>query len=443
MDEGGLIVGQTGYNVRYDFYVSGTEIGVARDGQPIDVTFSTTEKDSKDSESALHKFLVSIGRPRVDAHMVCEAVENGQTVLGVMGRPDKEHQGAPDELELVYPGAVAPGLLVALAKKRSRTEILELQSSGVSRVWTVRAVIGSAIPLSGTPAWATEMAGNSNFVLNENPLSIYLHSGGLNAVYYDLRGTDSKSLTHIEVQVESSLPRIALTLARRPINALLDVLTRNTHLPLLIQRMELISPTTSEVLIHELLFPQGHQIAIGPLGGIQQAVPFAPYDAIYREALTSSSPFYRLLCAARIFEGTGSVRKWIKEESDRRGVRAKMPSIPKVDLGFVSGLGVPKELLRKVTNAQDLYERFTDMRNAIAHFLFKEGEQTGHVYLADGGHLELYSAAAASLLHYGHLMLEELRQFYVKHLPMLGSQILPMQSYREKFIVRASDYGLN
>jgi hypothetical protein len=92
-----------------------------------------------------------------------------------------------------------------------------------------------------------------------------------------------------------------------------------------------------------LLFPQGHQIAIGPLGGIQQAVLFAPYDAIYREALTSSSPFYRLLCAARIFEGISSIRKWIKEESDRRGVLAKMPSIPKVDPGFVRGLGVPAE----------------------------------------------------------------------------------------------------
>jgi hypothetical protein len=78
-------MGQAGYNVRYDFAVSGTEVKVTRDGQPVDVTFSTTEKDSKDSVSALHKFLVSIGRSRVDAHMACESVEKGQTVHGVMG----------------------------------------------------------------------------------------------------------------------------------------------------------------------------------------------------------------------------------------------------------------------------------------------------------------------------------------------------------------------
>jgi hypothetical protein len=435
-------VGQSDYSVRYDFCVSGSEISVYCDGQELGVTFSTTEIDTKDSESALHKFLVSIGRSRADAHMVCELVEKGQTVHGVMGKGDRESQDKPEELELIHPQAVTPGLLVALAQKGSRDEILELQASGVKRVWTVRAVIGSSIPLSGTPDWATTASGENNFKLNENPLSIYLHSGGHKAVYYDLIGLDSNSLTHIEVQVESSLPSNALLLARGPINALLDVLTRNSNLPLLIQRMELLSPTTREVLVHQLLLPQGHEIAIGPLGGIQQAVPFAPYDAIYREALTSSSPFYRLLCAARLFEGAGSIRRWIKEECQRRGVSTKMPSVPKVDQAFVKGLGVPAELLRNVTNAHDLYGKFTDMRNAIAHFLFKEGDQSGHVYLADGRNLEIYSAAAASLLHYGHLMLEELRLFYAKHLPMLGSQILPMPSYREKFIVRASDYGL-
>ncbi|MGA3332737.1 MAG: methylamine utilization protein MauJ [Terracidiphilus sp.] len=347
-----------------------------------------------------------------------------------------------DEFELAYPTQLAPGILVGVAKKSSRQEILQIQASGASRVWTVRAIIGTAVPLSGSAAWAAQLEGDSNFVLNEDPLSIYLHSGGHNAVYYDLRGSDSKMLTHIDVQVESELPSNAMLLARRPVNALLDVLTRNSKLPLLIQRLELLSPSNGKVLIYEFLFPQGHQIAMGPLGGIQQAVPFAPYDAIYREALTSSSPFYRLLCGARIFEGAGSVRKWIKEECDRRNVKARMPKIPDVDTDFVRGLGVPEVLLKNVSNAQQLYENFSDMRNAIAHFLFKQGDATGHVYLADGANLRAYSAAAAALLHYAHQMLEELRVFYVKHLPMLGSHILPMPSYRERFIVKARDYGL-
>jgi hypothetical protein len=76
---------QPGYNVRYDFAVSEAEVKVTRAGQPVNLTFSITEKDTKDSASALHKYLESIGRSRVDAHMVYEAVEKGQTVHGVMG----------------------------------------------------------------------------------------------------------------------------------------------------------------------------------------------------------------------------------------------------------------------------------------------------------------------------------------------------------------------
>ena len=357
-------------------------------------------------------------------------------------QPNNPASQDPDELELVYPARPAPGALVAIAYRSARRQILELQASGVNRVWTVRAVIGSAIPLSGTPAWAIEMSGDSNFVLNENPLSIYLHSGGHRAVYYDLRAPEGKMLTNIDVQVASELPSNALVLARGPINALLDVLTRDSKLPLLIQRLELLSPTTGDVLIYELLLPQGHQIEMGPLGGIQQAVPFATYDAIYREALISPSPFYRLLCAARMFEGTNTIRKWLKEERDKRKVTAQMPSIPKIDVDLVRGMGVPEELLENVTNAKQLYEKFTDLRNAIAHFLFKQGNDDGHVYLADGRNFTVYSSAASSLLHYAHLMLEELRLFYVKHLPMLGSHILPMLSYRERFIVKAKDYGL-
>jgi hypothetical protein len=347
-----------------------------------------------------------------------------------------------DDLELLYPLMPGPGSLVAVAHPSSRKEILELQASGVSRVWTVRAVIGTAVPLSGSPIWAIKKGGESNFLLNENPLSIYLHSGGHNAVYYDLRSVESKVFSNVDVQVESELPSNALLLARRPINALLDVLTRDSNLPVLIQRLELLSPATGKVLVYEMLFPQGHQVSMGPLGGIHQSVPFAPYDAIYREALTSSSPFYRLLCAARMFEGTGSIRKWLKGECDRRGITAQIPSIPKIDPALVRGMGVPDSLFQNASNAQQLYEKYTDMRNAIAHFLFKEGEETGHVYLADGQHLTVYSAAAASLLYYAHQMLEELRMFYVKHLPRLGSHILPMLSYRDKFIVKAKDYGL-
>ena len=71
---------------RYSFIVKGTEVKVSRDGQPLDLTFSTAEKDTATKESALHKFLESIGQSKVNAHMVCVEIEAGKSVQSVVGR---------------------------------------------------------------------------------------------------------------------------------------------------------------------------------------------------------------------------------------------------------------------------------------------------------------------------------------------------------------------
>jgi hypothetical protein len=73
------------HEVRYDFDVIGTEVKVTRNGKVTDLTFSTKDKDRVQASSPLHDFLETIGRSRVDAHMVCEAVERGQSIHAVMG----------------------------------------------------------------------------------------------------------------------------------------------------------------------------------------------------------------------------------------------------------------------------------------------------------------------------------------------------------------------
>jgi hypothetical protein len=71
--------------VRYDFIVNGTDVTVTRDELPTEHKFSTKDKDRVQVSSPLHDFLESIGFSRVDARMVCEAVEKGQSIHGVMG----------------------------------------------------------------------------------------------------------------------------------------------------------------------------------------------------------------------------------------------------------------------------------------------------------------------------------------------------------------------
>lgn len=165
------------------------------------------------------------------------------------------------------------------------------------------------------------------------------------------------------------------------------------------------------MLISEFLIPERNGVALGPLGGIMQAVPFAPYDALYREALTTASPFYRLLCAWKMYEGTNRIRRWIREECERRGINDQMPADPEVDPQELIRLGLDATFVQGIRHARDLFEKMREQRDAIAHFLIERDEGEFHVYVADGRQLHLYAVGAAALLRYAHRVLEELRQF--------------------------------
>jgi len=69
--------------VRYDLQVNGTDVSVSREGTAIAQTFSTADKDRPQAHSNLHEFLEDIGLSRVDAHMICKAIEEGKSVAGV------------------------------------------------------------------------------------------------------------------------------------------------------------------------------------------------------------------------------------------------------------------------------------------------------------------------------------------------------------------------
>jgi len=334
-----------------------------------------------------------------------------------------------------------PGMLAAITHPDKLAEIAELEKSGQKTVWKVRGIVSDSVPLSGEILEALSRPVHNLLFLNEDPLTIYLHAGGRKAVYYDFVGDGNHNLQHIEVWVESRLPSVAMLLARKPLNAILDVITRNFNLPLTLQRLELLSPKDGHVLISQVLLPMNTKVVAGPLGGIVQAVPFAPYDAIYREALTSSSPFYRLLCAARMYEGTNTVRKWMKERCVERGIQDKLPSDPPVTQEELKEFGFSTEIIQGVKTTQDLFHRLKDMRDAIAHFLIEREGADVHVYLAEGAELERYATAAVALLHYAHNALESLRRFYTAKLESHRGMVLPLIQNRHEFIVRASELG--
>jgi len=346
---------------------------------------------------------------------------------------------------LISPAEPTPGAIGAFAKFEKLAQIRQLEQEQLVRVWEVRAYISDHVPLAGGADAALARPGYHLLHINqnENPLWIYLHSGGRNAVYYGLFGDQAGKLSYITVNVESRLPSNALLLARGPINALLDVFTRDSNMPLTVQRMDLMSPTDCDVLISELLIPSRNGVVLGPLGGIMQAVPFAPYDALYREALTTASPFYRLLCAWKMYEGSDRIRKWIRQQCKQRGISERMPPDPTIAPEELIKFGFDGDFVKGITCARDLFSRLGDQRDAIAHFLIEREGAESHVYVADGQQLRAYAVGSASLLRYAHRLLEDLRLFSSRHMLLFGkgAMILPMPQNRDQFVVRARDYG--
>ena len=347
----------------------------------------------------------------------------------------------------VFPSNPTPGALTVFVRPDKVEEIKQLEKEQTLRMWEVRAYLSDHAVLGGTPFAALKERGNHSLYVNpkENPLWIYLHAGGRNAVYYGLFNGSDGRLEYIAVNVYSKLPSNAVLLARGPINALLDVIVRDHPMALVIHRLELISPTSGDVLLSECQLPEGRGIMMGPLGGIMQAVPFAPYDALYREALASPSPFYRLICGWKMYEGTDKLRGFVRKECEKRNLPSRLPADPPISTEDLLKFGFDASFAKDISCARDLWAKLKETRNAISHFLIDTDEGEAGVYVADGAQLRHYSMSAAAMLHYSHQALEELRLFSGKvgiHFWGAGGMILPMPQNRDQFPIRASDYGV-
>jgi len=344
----------------------------------------------------------------------------------------------------IFPSKPTPGALGVFTRLSKVGEITQLEVERKSRVWEVRAHLSDHVPLAGTIASILERSSHHLLHVNpqENPLWIYLHKGGRNVVYFGLFNDDAGKLDYISVKVQTILPSNAVLLARGPINTLLDLIARNQNMPLVIQRLDLMSPTTGDVLLSEGLVPEPSGIVIGPLGGIMQETPFAPYEALYREAITNPSPFYRLLCAWKMYEGTGRLRRWARKESKKHGVVERIPADPQFEEKDLIEFGFDRQFVKGITSASQLFEKLRQSRNAISHFLIDTKGGEALVYLADGKQLRHYSISAAALLYYSQKALQDLRLFCINRIQFPHGSILPMIQDRDQFVVRAADHGM-
>jgi hypothetical protein len=108
-------------------------------------------------------------------------------------------------------------------------------------------------------------------------------------------------------------------------------------------------------------------LSIGPLGGFGSFAPLAPYEALLREAIGASSPYYRFLCAYRLLEEVNYLRSEIRKLVERFGVQERMPRPPEIDQAVVRGLGFDQSFADRINSTDTLIREFREARNAAAH----------------------------------------------------------------------------
>jgi len=90
-------------------------------------------------------------------------------------------------------------------KRKFENEVSRLEKMGSKELGRFERSLAVHLLCLEHPIGLFKAKSDCNFVLNEDPLSIYLHQGGHRAVYFDLRGNEDRSaLKYIEVQVLQS-----------------------------------------------------------------------------------------------------------------------------------------------------------------------------------------------------------------------------------------------
>jgi hypothetical protein len=128
------------------------------------------------------------------------------------------------EYVMVDPRTPLPGCLVVLAKRERLDDLKAIQERRERIRYVATAHVSDQIPLGGGLDEVMASRPSRFARITENPQTIYLHQGGRSAVFFDLYPNADGVLTHIDVEVEATLPSNALAAARTALNRLLDTL---------------------------------------------------------------------------------------------------------------------------------------------------------------------------------------------------------------------------
>ncbi len=337
---------------------------------------------------------------------------------------------------IVRPQKPIPGCLALVVPAAQIERLAEIERMRTSQRFIVRAIVSEHIPLGLTLQEVISQTSTPLLKVTGSRLTWHLHYGGNNAVLFDMYRSETGDLSHIDVEVETAYPANAFAPARTYVNEFLDIMMRIAWMPLVVIRLDLLLKGDDAALAYQCILPYSNQINFQYGGGFGHYPVFRSYEALIREAVTTSSPYYRFFCAYRLYDGVNALRKWIKETAEQFSVQTPLPRDPRIDLEMLQSMGASEEFLKGIKTTNDLFGKLTKHRNQVAHFLL--GGETHPLNFSDGFSYQEYSFAAAILLHYSHAAIQDLWMYIVDNLNdyMTRGSILPTDELRDMFVIR-------
>jgi hypothetical protein len=277
--------------------------------------------------------------------------------------------------------------------------------------------------------------------LTDGQFSLWKHYGGHRAVFFDLLGDENGNLTCIEVEVSAVKPELALAYARAAVNQLLDSLTATVPHPIVIQRLELLSPVNTDILAYQITMPHQLTTNLPRIGGIFPAGAFTGVEAVLREALTNPSPYYRLLLAYRGFEGIKRIHREFAAFVKKHNVEAPLLEAVKLDRAEMAQHEFRGKVLELET-LQQVINYYSDLRDAAAHYFLGSRGSGARQHLKFSSTLShTYGRVSALMLNQLRRELGHLKQYHQRYIAPRThvGMILPIEAVRERYVVVSPD----
>ena len=273
-------------------------------------------------------------------------------------------------LIIEHPEVHWSGNVEVIIPESSRSQIQEIQKDPKERLYLGRAYLSSIYDNTKPYDEILKFSGATLIKMSEKVLRFYINWQN-SGVVFTFRCNSQKMLNRVEAYTKGTLPSNALDIFKSALYTLIDRLVYILKCPMYVQGIVLL--INNKPLFYELPITFAGEKIINYGGGFNSVQWFAPLDSLEREAICSPSPFYKLLCRFRIYEGiVHYLRKELRSFANKINQEAKIPKTPRITKGELQALRVNGDIFNKVKTYEELAELHRELRNGVVHFLLEE-----------------------------------------------------------------------